>query len=39
MSIFKWGFLKIIFNVFFFVCLCDEILLAGAAVPLFKSYK
>ena len=37
MSIFRWHFLKKnIFKVFF---VCDEILLAGAAIPLFNSYK
>ena len=34
-SMFKWRFLKKILNFFF----CDEILLAGAAIPSFNSYK
>ena len=37
MSIFRWRFLKKLFLTFFFFG--DEILLAGATVPLLKSYK
>ena len=39
MSKFRWRFLKNYFNVFFFFFFCEEILLAGTALPIFKSYK
>ena len=35
-SMFRWRFLK---KDFLMCCVSDEILLAGAAVPLFNSYK
>ena len=38
-SIFRWRFLKKLFLTIFFFFFGDEILLAGAAVPLLKSYK
>ena len=37
LNTFRWRFLRKTFKCFFFVC--DEILLVGAAVPLFNTYK